>query len=296
MSTVLVTGAAGFIGTHVRRALCGSGHKVIGLDVTPYPMETYGEEGIMADITKPLPPIPGLDAVIHLAALAAPRECDANPTRAFDINVNGTLQVLRMALDSGATKFVFSSSAHVYGISPHYLPTPESHPLALGNTYTTTKILGEQLCSLYFENHGLSYTTLRLFNAYGPGQALGYFIPDMMKKAKSGDIDLGPGGHVTKDWVWVEDVARAFVLALETPYVGPINIGTGVETALHLIAGRIASENGHVCKVDAANESATRMCGDIARAERILGWTPKMTLKEGLSGILNSNQAIMVQR
>ncbi|MDP2662700.1 MAG: NAD(P)-dependent oxidoreductase, partial [Dehalococcoidia bacterium] len=229
MSTVLVTGAAGFIGQHVMKALTVAGHSPIGLDVRP--VDGYGVE-VDADIRQPLDSIPGLDAVIHLAAIAAPRECDKDPGRAFDVNVNGTLQVLKMALASGAKKVVFSSTAHVYGVGPKYLPSPETHPLSLGNTYTTTKILGEELCRLYWENHGLPYTTLRLFNAYGPGQRAGYFVPDMIAKAHGGSITLSDGS-TTKDWVYIDDVARAFVLALGTPFVGAVNIGSGRQASLH---------------------------------------------------------------
>jgi UDP-glucose 4-epimerase len=282
---VLVTGASGFIGEYVVRALFEAGHDVIGLDTGKPTLE----EWIDADITQPIAPIPGLDAVIHLAAISHPRDCDNQPAAAFNVNVNGTHQVLKMAMESGAKKVVFASTAHVYGISPRYLPTDETHPLWLQNNYTLTKILGEQLCQLYYENHGLSYTVLRLFNAYGPGQGLGYFIPDMM--AKTEDIDLGAGGHTTKDWVYIEDVARAFVLAIETDFVGPVNIGTGIETPLHSIAGRIVSENGFACQVEAA-EIWTRMCADISRAERVLGWSPSKSIWEGLDAVLGKVRSV----
>ena len=277
---VCVTGSAGFIGKHVCKALADAGHLVIPLDINiPW---------VQADITQPLPKVPDLDAVIHLAALSHPRQCDENPGKAFAVNVAGTSNVLRMALESGAKKLVFSSSAHVYNIPPNWLPTDETHPLRLNNTYTTTKILGEQLCDLYWTNHGLSYTTLRLFNVYGPGQPKGYFVPDML--VKTGDIDLGPGGHTTKDWVWIADATRAFVLALESDFVGPVNIGTGEETPLHFVAGRIASERGFVCKVS-PTETISRMCADWHRAERVLGWKPTKSIREGLNAILSHEAA-----
>ena len=281
---VVCTGSSGFIAHYVIRALEKSGHEVIGIDILT------GQ-----DITKPLPPIPNLDAVIHLAAIAAPRECDANPSKAFDINVNGTLQVLKLALESGAKKVVFSSSAHVYGISPRYMPTDETHPLALGNTYTTTKILGEQLCELYWENHRLPYTVLRLYNAYGPGQAAGYFIPDMIEKAKTSEIVLR-GGDTTKDFVHVDDVARAFVAAVQTPYfVGPINIGTGYETPLSTIAAFIANAKGAKFSEAPARDPRTRMQADITLAKIVLGWEPRISILEGLDGILNAHQAIAIR-
>ena len=284
---ILVTGSEGFLGKHVCAALKRRAYiEVVGLDSAP------GAD-IVADITKPLPVLPRMDAVIHLAAVASPSVCDGNPGLAMNVNVNGTHQVLRLALESGAKKFVFSSSAHVYGVGPKYLPTDERHPLWLQNPYTTTKILGEQLCQLFYENHGLSYTTLRLYNAYGPGQGLGYFVPDVIERAKRGDIDLGLGGHITKDWIFVDDVAEAFCRAVETSYVGPINIGTGVETPLHMIAGRIAAERGFVCRT-AANDSATRMCADWGRAKQVLGWEPKVTIQEGLDATINAAQTVSV--
>lgn len=285
---VAVTGASGFIAKHVITTLHQAGHEVRGIDVTmPEGVSFVTEEAVYqyGDITKPLSKVDGLDAVIHLAALSHPRQCDENPAKAYDVNVNGTSNVLRMALESGAKKFVFSSSAHVYDIPPRFLPTDETHALRLNNTYTTTKILGEQLAELYWTNHGLSYTTLRLFNAYGPGQALGYFIPDMISKAKTGKIDL-TGGNTTKDWVWVEDVARAFVLALETPYVGALNIGTGIETKLVTIVDQIARITG-ASWLNTDSPRVSRMCADNSRAKRVLGWEPTKSIMEGIDAILD---------
>ena len=119
---VLVTGAAGFIGQHVCKLLKEGGHEVIGLDNT-HSSPVYLDIG--ADVTETLPVLKHLDAVIHLAAIASPRECDADPAKAYLVNVHGTRNVLEMARKSGAHKFVFSSSAHVYGVPPRRLPTGE---------------------------------------------------------------------------------------------------------------------------------------------------------------------------
>lgn len=293
---ILVSGSDGFIGRHVCKALRGVGHYVIGLDQHDPLVRVGGiraepcDEFIKADITKPLAKIDGLDAVIHLAAIAAPRECDIDPANAYAVNVNGTSQVLKMALESGAKKFVFSSSAHVYDIPPRYLPTDETAKLRLNNTYTTTKVLGEQLCDLYWENHRLSYIALRLYNAYGADQARGYFIPDMISKAQQGDLTL-KGGGTTKDFVQVDDVARAFVLALESQFVGSINIGTGNETSLDEVAGRIAVAHGRTLNVTDSFVGATRMQADIRRAKQVLGWEPTISLKEGLLDVIRSTKA-----
>jgi len=288
---VCVTGASGFIGHHVAKALHEAGHFVVGIDLMPPYQGTCDGWG-NCDITCPLEKIPDLDAVIHLAALANPRECDANPAAAFNVNVNGTHQVLKMALESGAKKVIFSSTAHVYGVGPKYLPTDEMHPLSLGNTYTTTKILGEELCRLFYENHGLSYTVLRLFNAYGPGQRAGYFIPDMLAKAKVGDVSIG-GHETTKDFVYIDDVAQAFVLALETDFVGSINIGTGIQTQLGAIAQKIAHEMG-VNFSCTTWPNCTRMQADRNRAAKVLGWAPAINIWEGLRATFRAAEKVAV--
>ena len=280
---VLVTGAAGFLGQYVCFALEQVGHEVIRLDkIPPMPRNARHPADVVASITEPLPVVDILnsDAVIHLAAMASPSFCDRNPGEAFKVNVQGTYNVLKLALESGAKKFVFSSSAHVYGISPKYLPTDETHPLQLLNTYTTTKILGEQLCQLFYENHGLSYTVLRLYNAYGPGQGPGYFIPDQIEKARIGNFTL-QGGNITKDWVYVDDVADAFVRAVESAFVGPVNVGTGIETSLADI-GRMIGTAYRVPFDAYVGANPTRMLCDNQRAKSVLGWVPKVSLEEGL--------------
>lgn len=283
---VLITGANGFIGRYVVKALREAQHDVIASDNEWLNLKWHESVDLEADITKPLAPIKGLDAVIHLAGLANPRECDAYPASAFDKNVNGTHQVLKMALASGVKKVVYASTAHVYGVSPKYLPTNEGHPLWLQNNYTLTKILGEQLCHLYYDNHGLSYIVLRLYNAYGPGQARGYYIPDMLSKASKGSIEL-PGGNTTKDWVYVEEVAQAFLKALETPYVGHINIGTGVETEISVLAEYIAHAMGASFSTTPVS-NATRMQADNSRARKVLDWMPRIGVVEGLERILQA--------
>ena len=267
---VLVTGAAGFLGKHLSKALEEAGHTVLGWDLPDQ------------DITQPFGTPPLLDAVIHLAAVASPAVCDSDPATAFTVNVQGTLNMLELALASKARRVIFASSAHVYRISPRYLPTDEQHPLWPQGTYTTTKILSEQLCELFFDNHGLSYAAIRLFNGYGPGQQPGYFISDMISKAKTGRIELR-GSQVTKDWVFIDDIVRAYLLALQSDFVGPVNVGTGVEMNLGVIAARVASAFGAELVISEQPQGGpTRMCADWGRAKRVLGWRPEITLEEGL--------------
>lgn len=299
---VVVTGAAGFIGQHLTDHLQKEGHTITGIDLRQ--MMIYGFRGditsdvtmdAIADVVKEggvASPFGGkVDAIIHLAAVASPLIAQRDPVRAWSTNVHGTQNVLQLAFKVGCPRVIFFSSAHVYGISPKYLPTDENHPLALHDTYTTTKIIGEQLCRLYYENHGVAYTILRLWNAYGPGQSPDYFIGKKIAQASSeGQVTLR-NENVTKDWVHVSDVVRATSMALKSGYVGPLNVGTGRETSLREIANAIAREfDVRVVKEDVPDEGPTRMCCDRSRIRNTIGWEPTVTFEEGLSDLISKSR------
>lgn len=275
---ICVTGASGFIGQHVCKLLEEQGHYVVGLDMQK-PAD-HVAMWLCQDVTKPLEARMDVAAVIHLAAIASPRECDTHPGRAYEVNVHGTYNVLELARQSGAHKFVFSSSAHVYGIPPRCLPTGEDSPLVPQSCYTLTKILGEELCKLYWQTHRLSYTVLRLFNTYGPGQGRGYFVPDMIAKAHAGNVIMASGTDTTKDFVYVEDVAWAFVAAVNQPFPGAFNIGSGRQYSLGEVASRIADHFN--ATFTCGYSASTQMQADISFAKSVLGWEPKVTLEEGL--------------
>lgn len=290
---ILITGAAGFIGTHLCESMCD----VCGLDKRPIAANCdrkltidITDAAAMADVAKQLKHA-DISICIHLAAIASPPIAAKDPQLAFDTNVRGTHNVLRLCQAIGCGEVVFMSSAHVYGISPRYMPTDENHPLALHDVYTTTKILGEQLCELFYQNHGIAYTTLRLFNCYGPGQSKDYFLGVKLAQAAAGKLTLR-NGDVTKDWVHVSDVVRAIWYAWNTGYVGPVNIGTGVETSLKAIVGELAK--AYSCPVeneDVPAEGPTRMCADIRRAGRALTWAPQVKFQDGLAQLIESSKA-----
>lgn len=303
--SVLITGAAGFIGHYIVEALRENKEfydrgPLIGLDIKPMDHLNLDTQ-ITTDITdekamklladrfkmKLFPDsIKMIDYIIHLAAIASPPIAQKNPVLSWSTNVHGTFNVLDLARTVGCKKVIFFSSAHVYGISPKYMPTDEKHPLALHDTYTTTKIMGEELCQLFYLNHGLPYTNLRLWNAYGPRQSKDYFIGAKMKQAKDGRLTIRNAG-VTKDWVHVRDVAKAALLAMESDYVGPLNVGTGLETSIETITKRISKAFGDLPIIDenVPDEGPTRMQCDWRRIER-MGWKPTITFEQGLQELI----------
>jgi len=290
-SRVLVTGAGGFLACHIIPELLDGGAEVIGIDLKDgldngnLSSVKSKVKLIEADITN-LSALERLgvdcDYVVHLAAIGAPALCDRDPEKAFLTNIQGTFNILKLSTRKGVKRVLFSSSAHVYGISPKYIPTDERHPLALQDTYTTTKVIGESLCQLFYSNHNLEYITTRLFNSYGPRQSTDYFIPAMIAKAKTGRIELRDR-HVTKDFVYVEDVAEVFVKALASEYVGEINIGSGVQTRLQDVAKYIADAfKAELTFSNFETGGPTHMQCDTTRASRILGWKAVTPMEAGL--------------
>ena len=299
---VLISGAAGFVGSHLVQALMKEDCEVFALDTARNNVnfgKVNADNWIDCDISNKaavdyVEKNLGFEAVIHLAAIANPNFAQANPHLAFAVNVLGTYNMLKMAKAADAKRFILASSAHVYGISPKYMPTDEFHPLALLDTYTTSKVLSEKLCEFFYNsNCHLSYCTLRLFNGYGPGQSTGYFIPDMIEKAKTGKITLN-GCGITKDFVYIDDIVDAMIRALESCYVGPLNVGTGIQTKLEDVAAIIAKhfKAELIVGLRLVNDKGpTCMQADITRIKSTLNWRPQTKIEDGLKATIKATEA-----
>lgn len=294
---ILVTGAAGFIGHHLIPELVKSDRRIYGIDLRELRgLQCDGRQldirdddamGAMADELRGR-----VTECVHLAAIASPPIAQRDPATAWATNVQGTHNVLKLCQRIGCRRIVFMSSAHVYGISPRYMPTDETHPLALHDTYTTTKILGEQLCRLYWENHGIQFCTLRLWNAYGPGQSPDYFLGVKLRQAKAGQLTIR-NERVTKDWVAVSDVVRAIDLALDSDYVGELNVGTGVETSLGTIVAELSKQFGvSITDEHVPDEGPTRMRCDNRRIRQVLGWEPRVLFQDGLAELIAQTRQV----
>jgi nucleoside-diphosphate-sugar epimerase len=228
------------------------------------------------------------DYVHHLAAIAAPPQCNSQTKLAYEVNVLGTHNVLRFANSHNVRRFLLTSSAHVYGISPRYMPTPEVQPVWVQNDiYIATKILDEYLVRLFYENYSMPYATIRLFNSYGPRQTPDYFVSAKITEAlDTGKIFLH-GRYVKKDFVYIEDVVDAYIKVLESDFVGEMNIGSGVSTSLETVAKYIAKS----LKADlsyADGNTGTSMQADVSRAKKVLNWEPRISLEKGLDLTIGS--------
>lgn len=289
--TAIVTGCRGFMASHIIPRLIDDGYQILGLDTRiDAPKNTGSYTETLVDITD-------YDAIekvmktydfgefncfIHLAAIAAPDLAKRDPKKAYDVNVLGTYNALKCASKAPVNRFVLLSSAHVYGISPKFLPTPETAPLQLHDTYTVTKILDENLCRLFYENFNLPYVALRLFNGYGPRQTKDYFFPAMLAKAKTGRIVL-KGAQTTKDFIYIDDVIDAILAGMKSTYVGEINVGSGVQTTLEHMARAAAEAFNAEFSLDQDQPPPSYMQANIQRIMNVLKWKPKVSLDEGIT-------------
>lgn len=286
---ILVTGSAGFLGSHVILRLLARGDTVVGIDTAERVTGPADYQHAHVDITGPAfheYAAGPFDAVIHLAAIASPREAQANPTRAFDVNIRGTYEVCKLAVRHDA-KLIFASSAHVYGIPPAFVPTEEDARLKPQDVYTATKIAAEELCRQFADGYGLKYIGLRLYNGYGPGQPRGYFIPDTIDQARRhGEIRVRSPG-TTKDWIHIDDMAEAVVQACASRYTGELNVGSGQDTSLLNVARVIGILlNVPVSAMPEDDPAPSYMRAGITLARRALAWTPTIPLEYGLHRLI----------
>ncbi len=303
---VVVTGGAGFIGSHLSELLASEGRDVLVFDnfSNPSPAFSPSKKNIFnGDVTRPADlkrAFSGVASVCHLAANISVTESISNPAKVAETNVVGTHNVLKAAADANVQSVVFASSCAVYG-DQHELPIAESAPLFPMSPYAETKLAGEKLCRSFSESRGLGTVALRLFNVYGPGQnpsgEYAAAIPKFISVSLKGKPHTIFGdGRQTRDFVYVGDVARAFALALSakifsTGRHATLNIGSGVQTGildLSTMIGKLVKSNRKPeFKKPRAGE-ILRSCGEISKARKILGWSPQVTLEEGLAKTIES--------
>jgi len=304
VAMIVVTGGLGFIGSHTVEFLLERGYSVLVVDnmSTGDRGNLEGGKGFpgprfyMADVSdwrllwEGFRGFPSgeIEGIVHLAAMTGLEEVAENPWAALRVNVLGTFNILELARRLDVERVVFASSAAVYG-EPRDTPIGESHPLKPASLYGETKVMGERLLWRFMEDYGVKTVALRYFNVYGPRmRSRGYasvvykFIASSL--AGSRPVIYGDGMQ-TRDFVYVKDVARANMLALNSKYSGPVNIGSGTETAIIALYEKICSLTSR-CATPVFREArpgdVRRSVASIELARRVLGWRPMVSLDEGL--------------
>jgi dTDP-glucose 4,6-dehydratase len=295
---ILVTGADGFIGSHLTETLIRQGHNVKAF-VFYNSFNSWGWlDHADSDIRKNLDvfagdirdphgvkeAMKGCDIVLHLAALIAIPYSYHSPDSYVDTNVKGTLNVLQAARELGGVKVIHTSTSEVYGTA-RFVPITEEHPLQGQSPYSATKIGADQLAYSFFASFGLPVTIVRPFNTYGPRQSARAVIPSIIGQLAAGakSIKLGATSP-TRDFNYVQDTVRGFMLAAATDAgIGEVvNLGSNYEISIGDTARMIAEVMGQEIDIHTdearlrpANSEVERLWADNAKAKQLFGWTPE---------------------
>ncbi len=292
----LITGGAGFIGSHVADTFLAAGHEVWALD----DLSTGRRENLSSAVRLVVENIrsPGaarlieserFEVICHLAAQMDVRRSVADPRFDAEVNVLGLLNLLEAARKGGVRKVVFSSTGGaIYG-EQDVFPAPESHPTRPVSPYGVSKAAGELYLGYYHAQYGLKSAALRYANVYGPRQnphgEAGVVAIFGQRLIRGEPCFINGSGQQTRDFVFGPDVARANLLAAERDLQGPLNIGTGLETdvnRLYALLARAAGSSLPPRYADAKPGEQLRSSVDASLAEKLLGWRPTVELEEGL--------------
>ncbi len=305
----LVSGGAGFIGSHLCDLLIKRGHRVLAVDncfssssrSVEHLLRHKGFRLVEHDVSKPLDVEPPIDGVLHLATSADPRFFLTHPVEVARAAVFGTATMLDLAREHGC-RFLLASSDAVYG-DPLECPQTESSPGILDpvgprSAYDEGKRFAESLTMAYHRQWGVNTAIARIFHSYGEGMPSdGRLIPTYIRNARRGAPLLVLGtGEQTRAFCHVSDLVDGLLALFHSDYHGPVNIGTPHEISVHALARMIIDLTGSASPIQFGppleGERRSR-CPDISLATRLLGWQPRVTLDEGLrrtiASIVNSS-------
>ncbi len=300
---VLVTGAGGFIGSHLTERLVELGAEVRALveynslgswgwlDESPVKGEVEVVLGDVRDRDSARAAAEGAEVVFHLAALIAIPYSYEAPYSYVQTNVVGTLNVLRAAQEAAARLVVHTSTSEVYG-TVRYVPIDEAHPLQGQSPYAASKIGADKMAEAFHLSFGLPVATLRPFNTYGPRQSARAVIPTILTQLLDGDTVALGNLTPTRDFTYVTDTVDAFVRIADCPEaVGRVlNTGSGKEISIGELVERIEAVLGRRASVERDKERVRppgseieRLCANADAARELLGWEPRVSLDEGLA-------------
>lgn len=299
MEKVIVTGGAGFIGSHIVDRLINDGYEVHIVDN----MSSGKEENInpkatmhkvdIRDLESLMPIFVGAKYVFHEAALPRVQYSIENPVETNEVNVKGTLNVLEACRFNKVQRVVFASSSAIYG-EPDILPTREDMPINPMSPYATHKYIGEVYLKLYAKIYELETVCLRYFNVYGPRfdpegsypLVIGYFLK-LLKEGKP--LSITGDGEQTRDFIYAKDVVQANLLAMKSSKVGNgevINIGGGQRFTINYIAKLLGGKAEYVPPRTEPHDTEA----DITKAKELLDWEPSVSLEEGIEELKKINQ------
>lgn len=301
---ILVTGADGFIGSHLTEALVRAGYSVRAFVfynsfnswgwLDHLPAELKGQFEVFAgDVRDPYgvrEAMKGCDAVLHLAALIAIPFSYHSPDAYVDTNVRGTLNMLQAARDMGISRVIHTSTSEVYGTA-RFVPITEEHPLAGQSPYSATKIAADQLAYSFHASFGLPVVTVRPFNTYGPRQSARAVIPSIIIQLANGRSRIRLGAtSPTRDFNFVGDTVRGFIAALESDQGSgeTVNVGSNYEISVGDTARLIAELMGVELDIESdetrfrpAKSEVERLWASNAKAEKLFDWRPEFAGIEG---------------
>jgi len=293
----LVTGGAGFLGSALANRLAADGHQVRVVDDLSAGDSARLDErvlftrGDVLDRPKLWTLLQDVDCVYHLAARVLVSESILYPREYNEVNVGGTVGVLEAMRDAGVRRLVFASSGAVYGEQAHQPVREDQYPNPR-SPYAVSKLAAEHYVRAIGALWGISTVIMRIFNAYGPGQNLPSshppVVPQFLRQALRGGslVVLGSGAQ-TRDFVYVDDVVEALVAVAATSDVDRqiVNVGSGQETCINDLAALVAEAVGREVEVlhsPAESGGVSRICADISLARRVIGYKPRVGLREGL--------------
>lgn len=294
LQRAIVTGGAGFIGSHLVDALVARGVAVTVVDkidpliarkndAATYVRMDVKDDGLAARFDDAAP-----DVVFHLAAHIDDRASVREPVMNAEENILGSLNVFEASRRAGAKKIVFASTSVVYG-STDVIPTPESTTPQPRTPYGVSKLAGERYLHFYWLLYKLPYVALRLANVYGPRQdgskecgAIAIFTSRLLRGE---GVVVHNDGLTTRDYVHVDDVVQAFLAAADADGVGVVNVGTGIETTTSDLLATVAGAVGVTPQVTPhpdVQDEVKRIALDIHAAKALLGWSPRIAFADGV--------------
>lgn len=305
---ILITGGAGFIGSHLCDKYTKEGHRVLCLDnfmsgnlLNIRHLLDFRNfkliKGDIGDIDLLEKIGRDVDVIFHLAAQIHVDRSYIEPRLTYDINVMGTQNILEIARLHDAKRVIYASTSEVYG-SAQTVPIDEKHPLNAPHPYGASKIAADRMCNAYSQTYGMNISVLRLFNIFGPRQRdVGYggVISIFTRRVLSNmpPIIYGDGAQ-TRDYTYIDDAVRAYDLALKhkEPITEPINFGTGREVSIFDLANMVIEFCGKKGAIKPINVEprigeVKRLIADATRAKEVLGWEPKYDFENGLKQFVN---------